>query len=101
MLELEKKLLLTKREYGILLNHDYFRRSAEVQKNYYYDTADYELNRKGITCRYTRKERTHLSQRSKNISQIGKNAVLKAPVPLRIGKMIPSLRIWDCVIRAV
>lgn len=55
MLELEKKLLLTEREYGILLNHDYFRRSAEVQKNYYYDTVDHELNRKGITCRIREK----------------------------------------------
>lgn len=51
MYEFEKKLLLTEEEYQVLLM--YFGRdlSTEKQINYYFDTDDYSMNQKGITCR--------------------------------------------------
>ena len=50
MLEYEKKVLLTDREYYTLLE------SADpidsfVQVNYYYDAENFSMNQKGITCR--------------------------------------------------
>lgn len=50
MLEYEKKIMLTKEEYHILT--DYCKgMPIESQINYYFDTDDLYMNRKGITCR--------------------------------------------------
>ncbi len=50
MLEYEKKVLLTEDEYAVLA--DQCRGiSVESQTNYYFDTDDFYMNRKGITCR--------------------------------------------------
>lgn len=55
MLEFEKKVMLTQKEYEFLKNHRYAASKNTVQVNYYYDTDDFELNRKGITCRIREK----------------------------------------------
>ena len=50
MLEYEKKVLLTKEEYEVLADQCK-RMAVETQTNYYFDTDDFYMNRKGITCR--------------------------------------------------
>ena len=61
MIELEKKMLLTKEEYDYLLEH--FAKDAPMkekpivkQVNYYFDTKDLSMNRKNITCRIRLKD---------------------------------------------
>ena len=51
MLELEKKVLLTKDEYETLLNLLGISCPFVKQTNYYFDTKTFSMNRKGITCR--------------------------------------------------
>lgn len=51
MIELEKKLLLTEKEYHLLLDRFCGGLSSFVQVNYYFDTNEYSMNQKGITCR--------------------------------------------------
>lgn len=50
MLEYEKKVLLTKEEYDVLAEKCRGMPLA-TQINYYFDTDDSSMNRKGITCR--------------------------------------------------
>lgn len=56
MMELEKKLLLTKEEYEYLLEH-FGRNSSHKenpivkQTNYYFDTDNFAMNKQHITCR--------------------------------------------------
>lgn len=50
MLEYEKKVLLTKDEYAVLADQ-YKGLTVKSQTNYYFDTDDFYMNRKGITCR--------------------------------------------------
>ena len=50
MLEYEKKVMLTKDEYAVLSAQCRGMR-VETQTNYYFDTDDFCMNRKGITCR--------------------------------------------------
>ena len=51
MIELEKKLMLSKSEYDYIL--DCFGKDKPIitQVNYYFDTEDLSMNSKGITCR--------------------------------------------------
>lgn len=51
MLEFEKKVLLTQREYDFLLYRKQEAPPGRIQINHYYDTDDFEWNRLGITCR--------------------------------------------------
>lgn len=51
MLEFEKKIMLTKKEYCFLKEQRQWSVTAVVQSNHYYDTDDLELSRRGITCR--------------------------------------------------
>ncbi len=55
MLEFEKKVMLTPKEYEFLKKYRYAAAENAVQINYYYDTDDFELNRKEITCRIREK----------------------------------------------
>jgi len=50
MIELEKKILLTDREYGFLLEH-FESKSKITHVNFYFDTKDFALNQQNITCR--------------------------------------------------
>lgn len=50
MLEFEKKVMLTHDEY-LLLKEQCKKKPAETQINYYFDTDDLSMNKKGITCR--------------------------------------------------
>lgn len=49
-LEYEKKMLLTKAEYAALAER-YRGMPTESQTNRYFDTEDFDMNRRGITCR--------------------------------------------------
>lgn len=51
MLEFEKKWLLTQAEYEVLKSQFAGNSSTAIQTNYYFDTDDCSMNRKGITCR--------------------------------------------------
>lgn len=51
MIEHEKKLLLEKEEYEMLLDIFCENVSPTRQVNYYFDTDDFYMNSKGITCR--------------------------------------------------
>ena len=55
MLEFEKKVILSENEYEFLKTHLYAACKNNVQVNHYYDTHDFELNRKRITCRIREK----------------------------------------------
>ena len=55
MIELEKKILLTDREYRFLL--EYFEaKSTVTQVNFYFDTKNFALNQQNITCRIRLKD---------------------------------------------
>ena len=55
MLEFEKKVLLTENEYRLLAGR--FRNAfIDSQTNFYFDTEDLYMNRKGITCRVRKKD---------------------------------------------
>lgn len=51
MIEFEKKILLTEDEYGQLLTLGIFAEKPVKQKNYYFDTDNFDLNELNITCR--------------------------------------------------
>ena len=55
MLEYEKKVLLSKDEYAVLVDRCEGM-TVKPQINYYFDTEDLYMNRKGITCRVRAKE---------------------------------------------
>ena len=50
MLEFEKKILLSPQEYDIILKIKQLS-PVQVQINYYFDTDDFSMNKRGITCR--------------------------------------------------
>ena len=61
MTELEKKLLLSKEEYELIINHSNRHnketlKSATKQINYYYDTDELSMNRQNTTCRVRLKD---------------------------------------------
>ena len=56
MLEFEKKVMLTEREYCFLRDNRYQSGTDTLQVNHYYDTDDFELSKKGITCRIREKD---------------------------------------------
>ena len=60
MLEREKKIMLNEKEYNIL-SAKYNSVPIITQKNYYFDTDDLSLNKKGITCRIRAKNGTYIS----------------------------------------
>lgn len=51
MLEYEKKILLSQAEYSLLLNEMCKYSASGIQTNYYFDTDDFSMNEKDITCR--------------------------------------------------
>ena len=66
MVELEKKMLLTKDEYDYLLEHfgkdDPIKDKPIVkQVNYYFDTQDLSMNRQNITCRIRLKDGKYIA----------------------------------------
>ncbi len=56
MLECEKKILLNKDEYYAIITLMHTHDPAMRQINYYFDTDDFSLNKKGITCRIRAKD---------------------------------------------
>lgn len=64
MIELEKKLLLTKDEYDCLMeNFGYkshlIQKPIVTQINYYFDTDDFWMNRQNVTCRIRLKDKKY------------------------------------------
>lgn len=51
MIEYEKKIMLSKEEYRYLKKTRFLDVLPLVQKNHYYDTADFTMHKNGITCR--------------------------------------------------
>lgn len=71
MIEYEKKFLLSKDEYLKIINTLNIQNNSFTQQNHYYDTNDFELCKKGITCRIREKDKkfiatikTHLADKS-------------------------------------
>lgn len=60
MMEYEKKVMLTSQEYGVL-QHTLAEIHAPVilQTNYYFDTEDFSMCKKGITCRIRAKNQKY------------------------------------------
>lgn len=56
MVEYEKKVLLTPEEYNAIINHKKSTAKVIHQTNRYFDTDDFSMNKKGITCRIRDKE---------------------------------------------
>lgn len=56
MLEYEKKILLTDKEYETIVSKFCDRLQSKRQINYYFDTDDFDMNKKGITCRIRLKD---------------------------------------------
>lgn len=69
MMEYEKKILLTEEEYIALLNH-FQKVSSTKQINYYFDTDDLSMNKKGITCRIRYKNGTYKATVKKHKTDI-------------------------------
>lgn len=55
MIECEKKIMLSEQEYVFIRNFFQLFDSEFVQKNYYYDTLNLDMNKSGITCRIREK----------------------------------------------
>ena len=55
MEEFEKKILLSGKEYDILMTHFEKSGSTTRQVNYYFDTDDFLMNKRGVTCRIREK----------------------------------------------
>ena len=55
MLEYEKKILLTKEEFEALYNNLCESLRSSLNVNYYFDTKNLNMNKKGITCRVRKK----------------------------------------------
>ncbi len=51
MLEFEKKILLSAEEHETILKIKHNQFPVQVQTNYYFDTDDFSMNKRGITCR--------------------------------------------------
>lgn len=71
LIEYEKKFMLTKEEYSKLISSLCGNTIPVIQTNHYYDTDNFELNDKGITCRIREKNnkftatiKTHLLDKS-------------------------------------
>lgn len=56
MIECEKKIMLTDKEYNIILALFADTQKTHFQRNYYYDTDDLKFNKQGITCRIREKD---------------------------------------------
>ena len=59
MLEYEKKIPLTFKEYQILIALFNDNIKSVIQRNYYYDTDDFSMNKQGITYRIREKDGTY------------------------------------------
>ena len=56
MKEFERKMLLSKSEYDCIMAHFGKREHTTRQINYYFDTDDFSMNRRGVTCRIREKD---------------------------------------------
>lgn len=56
MFEFEKKVLLTAKEYETIVSKFCENLQSKCQINYYFDTDDLDMNKKGITCRIRLKD---------------------------------------------
>ena len=56
MVEYEKKIMLTADEYNAIVMHAQKTNPAKKQVNYYFDTNDLAMLKKGITCRIREKD---------------------------------------------
>ena len=60
MLEFEKKIILTQKEYKAIVALIGMNATAKTQVNYYFDTDDFDMNEKNITFRARKKDGKYL-----------------------------------------
>lgn len=69
MLEYEKKIMLTAKEYFAILLLMYKHAPVNIQTNYYFDNDDLSMNEKGITYRIRAKDGKYKATMKSHISQ--------------------------------
>lgn len=69
MIELEKKLLISKEEYDHILKTFGYGRSITSQINYYFDTEDLSMNMQNITCRIRLKDGKYQATMKQHMSK--------------------------------
>lgn len=75
MVEFEKKVLLSKREYDFLIYKMSKPLQPQIQTNYYFDTDNFEWNRRGITCRIREKDHQYRATIKAHRSLVGGGSV--------------------------
>lgn len=61
MIELEKKILLSEKEYFALISMINNKTTMSIHKNFYFDSDDFKMNSQNITCRIRQKENKYLA----------------------------------------
>ena len=84
MVEYEKKLLLSEKEYEALLRYFCPLDPPVRQVNYYFDTAKLSMNRKGITCRIREKDGKLCAIRKEH-KRNACDRSLELPIPIKNG----------------
>ena len=97
MIEFEKKLLLSEKEYETLM-----KRTAPdvtvVQRNYYYDSDDLKMNRADITCRIREKNGSYVATMKNHspLSNTENSAIAYSPWDSRFFND-PTLKLQGCM----
>lgn len=78
MIELEKKVLLTKAEYECLINFCGIDARSFIQMNYYYDSDDFRMNDMGITYRIREKSGKYKSTVKKHCFGVNEQSLEKS-----------------------
>lgn len=67
MIELEKKILLSEKEYFALISMINNKTIMSIHKNFYFDSDDFKMNSQNITCRIRKKENHYIATIKKHI----------------------------------
>lgn len=102
MLEYEKKLMLTEREYRQLLHAFHEDSATTLQTNFYFDTDDFSMNQKGITCRIRSKNgkfKATVKNHIKNHSELSieKTMDLGSQLDLQVFELM-GLHLQGCLV---
>lgn len=75
MIEFEKKVILTKREYDFFVYRNRKMADSVIQINHYFDTDDFEWDRRGITCRIREKQGQYWATIKAHRSSVGECSI--------------------------
>ena len=97
MIEFEKKLLLSKKEYETLMKRT-VPDATVVQRNYYYDSDDLKMNRADITCRIREKNGSYVATMKNHspLSNTENSAIAYSPWDSRFFND-PTLKLQGCM----